>query len=199
LAENEVAAMKMIKALVQDPKSRETANCSGGTSGDLGSVGRPLQIVVPYTNPVLSRAALNAAATLAEGMPAEVILLEVHVVPYPLPLGQPAVQRDFLLQQLRSVASEGPLPVRVKLVLARNKSDALRQFILPDTPVLLVTRKRFWRTAEERLALRLARQGCNVLLQRLHGGEGDIPPSQLTHGEAQRRNERVGWSLFQHK
>jgi hypothetical protein len=157
---------------MQNHRFGELERSEGCNQESLESVSRPLQIVVPYTTPDLSRAALNAAATLAEDMQATVVLLAVQVVPYPLPLDQPPVQTTFFLRQLTTMARENPLQVRIELVLARSRSEALRKFIAPGTLVLLVTKKRWWRTPEERLARILAEQGCSVSLLTLRPGRG---------------------------
>ena len=149
---------------MQDLKFRELASSAGIAPSALESVSRPIQIIVPYTTPDLSRVALNSAATLAKGIRAEVVLLAVHVVPFPLPLDRPDVQGKHLMHLLESVAVGSSLPVRVELVLARDRTTALHRFLKPGPQVLLVTRKRWWRTAEEKLAGVLAQEGCNVSL-----------------------------------
>ena len=129
-----------------------------------GSVSRPLRILVPYTTEDHTRAALNAAAAMARDLRAEVILVALQVVPYPLPLDRPHVHVEFTVRRLRNLVMNSSLSARVELVFARNKSDALKTLIDPASLVLLTTEDHWWRTAEERLTRTLIKQGCNVSL-----------------------------------
>lgn len=148
-------------------QNQEFEKCRTGESPkpeDLRSLSQPIRIVVPYTSSDLSRAALDAAGRLARGLSATVILLAVREVPFPLPLDKPDVQPEFLLRQLRDLTDGIPLPVRVELVLARDKADAFQNAIAPGSVVLLAVRRRWWTTAEERLARALAGRGHAVSL-----------------------------------
>jgi hypothetical protein len=60
-----------------------------------------LDLVVPFTTPQLTQAALNAANRLGAGLNAEIRLLKVQVVPFPLDLTHSPVPVDFSEQQLR--------------------------------------------------------------------------------------------------
>lgn len=123
-----------------------------------------LQLVIPYTTPELTRAALKSAAVLAQDLGATMRLVGVHVVPYPCPLDHPDVANEHLKNKLAAVAWESALPVRAEVVYGRDRQAAFRQVLGPGALVLLATRKHWWRTAQERLARSLSRAGHSVAL-----------------------------------
>ena len=125
---------------------------------------------MPYTTEELTGAALQAAATLARGLRARATLVSLQVVPYPLPLDRPDVQVEFLVRKLRSLAGNSRLPVRIELVFTRNRADALKSLIDPGSLFVVMTENHWWRTAEERLARALVKEGCRVSLLTLAPG-----------------------------
>jgi nucleotide-binding universal stress UspA family protein len=140
-------------------------------SGEPRTVGKPLRIVIPFTSHDLARAEFQAALDMAGDLDAMITLAFVHVVPYPLPLNRPDVSRKHLLRGLKELAESSALPVRIHLVFARDKQSALRRLIPPGALVLLATKRRWWRTAEETLARVLMRDGHRVILLTLDAGK----------------------------
>jgi len=135
-----------------------------------GTVCKPLRIVIPCTDHELARAALKAVAEMASDLDATVTLAFVHVVPFPLPLNQPDVEREHLLRSLAELAESSAMPVRVLIVLARDSQTAFRRLVPNGSLVVLATRRRWWRTAEETLARALKRDGHRVVLLGLGAG-----------------------------
>ena len=125
---------------------------------------RPLELVVPYTTPALAARALAAAAELARGFEAAVTLMAVHVLPYPSPLEIQEGIRKRLEAELRALARTSPVEIRVKLVFARDRSDAYLGMLRHQSLIVIGTRDRWWRTREERLARRLTAGGHSVAL-----------------------------------
>ena len=123
---------------------------------------RPLDVVVPYTNPALTARALAAAIELARGFQAAVTLMAVHVLPYPSPLECQEGIRKRLEAELTSVARTIPVAMRVKLVFARDREDAYLGLLRRRSLVVIGTKDRWWRTREERLARRLTAGGHSV-------------------------------------
>jgi hypothetical protein len=121
-----------------------------------------LDIVVPFTTPELTRAALDAANRMGGGLNATLRLVKVQVVPFPLDLDQSPVYIDFLKNQLAQFQSE--LPVAGEVRLAREFEAGLLSTLGRDSVVILATRKRPWRTRSERLAAALRRAGHKVVL-----------------------------------
>jgi hypothetical protein len=121
-----------------------------------------LDLVVPFTTPDLTRAALDAANRMAEGLNATLRLVKVQVVPFPLDLTQSPVYLDFLKSQLTRFQSE--LPVAGEIRLARELQPGLLGTLRPESVVILASGKRLWRTRTERLAASLRRAGHKVVL-----------------------------------
>jgi hypothetical protein len=123
---------------------------------------RPLELVVPYTNPALAARALAAAAELARGFEAAVTLMAVYVLPYPSPLECQEGIRKRLEAELTAVARTSPAAIRVKLVFARDREDAYLSLLKRQSLVVIGAKDRWWRTREERLARRLTAGGHSV-------------------------------------
>ena len=131
----------------------------------------PLRITIPFTSDETARAALHAAVGMAGDLGATVTIAAVHVVPYPLPLDRPDIGRGHFLHRLEELFSSSEVPVRVLMVLTRDKRSAIRRMIPAGSVVVLATRKHWWRTEEETLARVLRRDGRRVVLIRPEPGE----------------------------
>src|ERR1700692_189156 len=131
-----------------DPPSIET----GGQCG-------VIEIVVPFTEWAVTEAVMKRAAAFPASLNASLLLIAVHTVPYPLSFGCPALVHAHLVDQLIDLASRCPPPVNPQVVLARGCEEGFRHALRPESTVLLGTRRRFWKTSEERLAVALARDG----------------------------------------
>ena len=125
---------------------------------------RPLELVVPYTNPALAAGALAAAEELARGFEAAVTLMAVHVLPYPSPLECQEGIRQRLEAELTAVARTSPVAIRVKLIFARAREAAYAGLLQRQSLVVIGTKDRWWRTREERLARRLTSSGHSVAI-----------------------------------
>lgn len=136
-----------------DPPAIET----GGNSG-------PIEIVVPFTEWAVTEAVMKRAAEFAAKLNARVMLVAVHTVPYPMSFGCPARVHAQLVEQLIDLASRCPLTVNPQVVLARSYEEGFRHALKPESTVLIGTRKRLWKTSEERLAAALAHEGHRVAL-----------------------------------
>jgi len=121
-----------------------------------------LDLVVPFTTPDLTRAALDAANRMGGGLNATLRLVKVQVVPFPLDLNQSPVYIDFLKEQLAQFHSD--LPVTGEIRLAREFEAGLLGSLGRDSIVLLATPKRPWKTRNQRLAATLRRGGHKVIL-----------------------------------
>jgi len=106
----------------------ETSQTGSPTARSL----RPyLQLVIPYTTPELTRAALKSAAMFTHDLRAVVRLVGVHVVPYPCPLDHPDVANEHLKTKLAAVAQVSALPVRAEVVYGRDRQEAFRHVLKP--------------------------------------------------------------------
>jgi hypothetical protein len=122
----------------------------------------PLDVVVPVTTPELTRTSIRLAERLAAGLYAQVRLVRIQIVPYPLQLSHPPVPVEFLQKQLDAYRSV--LPMKREIRLARDFEPALVGALRPGSLVILAARKRRWRTASERIAAGLRRAGYPVLM-----------------------------------
>ena len=121
------------------------------------------QIVVPYRALRLTRAALKYAASLTNGLNLRLRLIDVHVVPYGVPLDKPTVNPRYVERKLRTLAQECSFPISPEIVYARDWEQGLRRVLSPGSVVLMAIKKSWWRSSEKRLAARLRKQGHQVM------------------------------------
>ena len=89
-------------------------------------------------------------------------MLAAHVVPYPLPLLDPAVDTKFLEGPLLYLALSQGVDATVQIYLCRDSFETLDQVLPAGAIVVVGGRKRWWRTAEQRLAGALRAHGRTV-------------------------------------
>ena len=123
-----------------------------------------IELAILYTEASLTGAVLERAAALAAGLNARISLVAVHAAPYPLELGCPSATRAFLVERLVHLAGHCELPVTAQVIMARSQEEGFRHALPRKATVLIGSRKRLWRTAEERLARALVRDGRQVVL-----------------------------------
>ncbi|MDP9053347.1 MAG: hypothetical protein M3N93_03470 [Acidobacteriota bacterium] len=121
-----------------------------------------LDLVVPYTTPVLTRQAVAAADRMGAGLNATLRIVRVQLVPFPMELSQSPVHIDFMKTQLAQFHSV--LPVVREIRLARELEAGLAGVLTPESLIILATRKRPWKTTVQRTAERLRKAGHKVVL-----------------------------------
>jgi hypothetical protein len=131
---------------------------------DAGEYAGEVEVVVPYTDSVTTRAVLDRAAGMTAGLSARISLVAIHTVPYPADFECPTARHSFLVEQLVELSSRCPLMVEAQVVLARTREDGFRHALKPESTVLVGSPKRLWRTPEERLARALVLDGHKVVL-----------------------------------
>jgi hypothetical protein len=122
-----------------------------------------LQVVIPHRTPKFTRTALKYAATLADCLNVRLRLIDVHVVPYGVPLDAPTVNPKHLERRLKSLAQESSLRISAEVVYARDWEQGFRRVLSPRSVVLIAIKRSWWRTSEKRLAARLRRLGHQVI------------------------------------
>lgn len=122
-----------------------------------------LQVVIPHRTSRLTRAALKYAAGLANDLNVRLRLVDVHVVPYGVPLNEPTVNPAYLARRIRNLARESTLPVSAEIVYARDWEQGFRRVLGPASLVLMAIQRSWWRTSEKRLAARLRKHGHQVI------------------------------------
>jgi hypothetical protein len=121
------------------------------------------QIVIPHRTPPLTKAALKYAASLAIGLDVRIRLIDVHVVPYGVPLDKPTVNPKSLTRRLSQLALESNVPISAEVVYARDWEQGLRCSLGPGSLVLISIQRCWWRSSEKRLAARLRKAGHEVM------------------------------------
>lgn len=129
--------------------------------------GAQLDLVVPFTTPELTQAALLAANRLGAGLDSAIRLVKVQVVPFPLDLRHSPVPVEFLEAQLNKLSGEAPQAgLTSEIRFAREMEQGLRSTLRYKSMVVLATKRRPWRTRTERLADSLRHAGYTVIMVR---------------------------------
>lgn len=130
---------------------------------DVSGSGRKLDLQVIFTDLPKTAAALATARTLARDLGARITLMAAQVVPYPLPLTEPDVPVEFTERAMESLAADED--ATIEIYLCRDRNDAIRHVLPPDSLVIVGARKwRWWPSWESRLARVLRRDGRRVLV-----------------------------------
>ncbi len=122
-----------------------------------------LNIDVVFTSVDPTLAALKKAGALASRLNARITLLIPQIVPYPLPLETPPVLLEFNERRFRIIASESSVETTVRIYLCRDQLETLAVVLKPHSVVVVGGRRRWWPTAEKRLAGKLHRAGHEVI------------------------------------
>lgn len=137
-----------------------------------GELGRPEQldmaagvlwIVVPYTTLEFTRAALRHAGVCTD-LDIHVSLVDIQVVPFPCPLNHPPVNKKFSEQRLVELFSETGLRGNIAVLYTRDWLEGFKKVLEPGSLVVVATKKRWWRTRQEKLARALTKAGHHVML-----------------------------------
>jgi hypothetical protein len=122
-----------------------------------------LSVVIPHKRPQLTKAALKYAAKFTLDLNVRLRLIDIHVVPWGIPLDEPSVDPKYLARRISSLAQESPLPVSAEVVYARDWEQGLRRSLAPGSLVLMAIQRSRWRTSDKRLAARLRKLGHHVV------------------------------------
>lgn len=123
-----------------------------------------LNISVVFTSVKATLNALRTAGTLANKLHAYITLLVPEVVSYQLPLNRPPVLHDWNEKRFRVLAAESPVDTSVRFYLCRDRDETLARVLKPHSLVVIGGKKRWWPTAESRMANRLRKLGHEVVL-----------------------------------
>ena len=147
---------------MENKTARDRASKSGSDFAASG-YSPELQVVIPHKTPPLTRAALKYAASLANDLNVRLRLIDIHVVPWGVPLDEPTVDPKYLARRIRSLAQESTLPVSAEVVYARDWELGLRRSLRPGSLLLMAIQRSWWRTSDKRLAARLRKLGHQVI------------------------------------
>ena len=121
-------------------------------------------ITVLFTSASETLHELHTAETLAADLGARVNLVNVQVVPYPLPLDRPPVYVESLADQLRAVAEQSALPVEVHLYFGRDAAATLTSVLPADSVLVIGSQRSWWPNRIRNLARRLHQSGHHVMI-----------------------------------
>jgi hypothetical protein len=85
------------------------------------------------------------------------------MVAYPVPLDERLVGIAFLERRFRTIVGDRKVETHVDIRLCRNRWQMLQRVLAPGSVVVLGGRRRWWTTAESRLARKLRAVGHHVL------------------------------------
>ncbi len=123
----------------------------------------PLDIVVPYTTPQLTQAALQRALEFTAGVASRIRILRMQRVPFPLQLQHSPVSVEILGEQIRKIAGAMEIS-EIEIYLTRDPAATLLRALEPRSILVLASKHRPWRTAQERLAKTCERKGYRTAL-----------------------------------
>jgi hypothetical protein len=123
-----------------------------------------LDVVVLFTSVESAEVALKQAEELTRGMKSGIRLICPQIVPYPLPLERPSVNLRHLRNEMSHVSRCAGLEPECEIILARDLKSALETALKPKSIVVLATRRRLWRTQEEKLKIKCEKAGHEVVL-----------------------------------
>jgi len=124
-----------------------------------------LHITVVFTSVEATLEALREAGVLADRLGGQIDLVVTQVVPYPLPLSSPPVLLEWSERRFRVMAADSPVETKVRIYLCRDRLEALVAKLREHSVVVVGGRKRWWPTAETRLARALRKVGHEVIFK----------------------------------
>src|SRR5262249_39765556 len=125
-----------MEAVVRDPRQYAVAEVADDVA--------PIDLVVPFTTPFLTRAAIEAAEHLGAGLHAAIRLIGVQTVPFPLEPEQSRVDVTLLRRQLAAFRSK--LPIKPQVRLARDVTPEILNSLSRESTVVIASRRRPWKT-----------------------------------------------------
>jgi len=124
---------------------------------------RQLDVSVVFTSLRGTLSALRKAGVLAQELGARITLVVPQIVPYPLPLANPPILLELNEKRFCTIARDSHVQTTVRIYLCRDRWDTLVKVLRPRSVVVIGGRKRWWPTAEMRLARKLSAAGYDVV------------------------------------
>jgi hypothetical protein len=124
-----------------------------------------LAVFVLFTSIDRTLKALEKAREIAGPLGADIEVVAVQAVPFPLQLDTPLVPMKHIVRHLQEKIADLPYgsKTRVSLYLCRDPIIALKRILNPVFPVVICMRERWWPTRDQRLARKLRRKGYDVV------------------------------------
>ena len=122
-----------------------------------------LWVVIPYTSPELTGAALRHAGACTD-LNVHVSIVDIQVVPLPCALDHPPDDKEFSRQRLCDLLAQSGLPGRADVLYARDWLVGFCRVLHAQSLVMLGGKKGWWPTREDKLARGLLKAGHHVML-----------------------------------
>ncbi len=124
-----------------------------------------LSVFVVFTSIDWTLKALEKAHEIARPVGANIMIVAVQVVPYPLPLDKPPVPMEFVIRRFEEKVGEFPEKTKISAYLCRDPMEAFKRVLNRNSPVVIGIKKKRWLpTRDERLASKLHRAGYDIIL-----------------------------------
>jgi hypothetical protein len=126
----------------------------------------PLELDVIFTDVHSTATALKFAQSFARELGARISLRAAIAVPFQLPLERPPISVAFLQDVMRKLVAQmktEKFDPTLHLYLCRDRVWALSKIFKPNSLVVIGGRKRWWPTAETRMARALQDKGHRVV------------------------------------
>jgi len=143
-------------------KSKKLASKPLLTAPVDNTAGRPVEVTVLHVSTERTLKAVEMATRLSKDLAAEIRLLVLQVVPYPLPLDTPDVPVEFIRNSFAELVAGANVRLQVDIRLGRDRRVMFESAIRPGSVVLIGCPRPWWPTPEMRAAKRL---GCSVIHQ----------------------------------
>jgi hypothetical protein len=135
-----------------------------------------LRITVILTTIEGTMAALRAAANLARGLRAEIVLVVAEVVYFRYPVEHPPVESSFFERLGTALADELQLEgdvFELEIHFCRDRVRCLEQSLPPRSLVMMGAKKCWWRGRERNLERALRQRGYDVVVVRASAPPGE--------------------------
>jgi hypothetical protein len=123
-----------------------------------------LSVFVVFTSNDWTLRALEKAREIAKPLGANIVVVALQVVPFPLPLSEPPVSMEFVIRRFEENSNEFPDGTQVAAYLCRNPLEALKRILPLHCPVVMGVRKRWLPSRDEKMARMLRRAGYRLTL-----------------------------------
>ena len=126
-----------------------------------------LEVIALLTTSAATLLALQSASKLARGLLARIRLVVPHVVPYPLPIDEPAIRSCVFSRRLCAATQQAGVECTIDIRLCRDREEAIEQ-ALPARSIVVIGRKpQWWRFQDRELIKRLAQKGHQIVFAEL--------------------------------
>lgn len=124
--------------------------------------GDRLDVVVPFTTLPLTQVALKEADEILGTHRNRVRILRVHELPIYLPADSTAIPIECLRGELLKLNAEHEF--YGELLLTHDVDKSWADLVAPHRVLVIASKRRPWRTRQERFARRMSRLGHKVLV-----------------------------------